>query len=161
LIYLGHIIGGGEIRVDPNNIATIAQWPIPTNVTKVRSFTGETQCLMKFILNFSIVGAPLHSIISKGKRFHWGKTQKREFEYLKNKISDAIVLSMPNIQRPFEIDIYVSGYALGAVLMQGGMPMCYHSELFHGVVLDYPTYDKEISAIVQAVNKWKHYLLGK
>jgi hypothetical protein len=45
--------------------------------------------------------------------------------------------------------------------MQGGRHVCYHSELFHGVVLDYPTYDKELFVIVQAMKKWKHYLLGK
>jgi hypothetical protein len=45
--------------------------------------------------------------------------------------------------------------------MQGGSPMFYHSNLFHGLVLDYPTYDKELLAIVQAVKKWKIYLLGK
>jgi hypothetical protein len=54
-----------------------------------------------------------------------------------------------------------SGYALGAVLMQGGRHVCYHSKLFHGAVLDYPTYDKDIFVIVQAMKKWKHYLLGK
>jgi hypothetical protein len=38
LIYLGHKIGGGEKRVDPDNIAAISQWIIPTNLTKVVIF---------------------------------------------------------------------------------------------------------------------------
>jgi hypothetical protein len=130
-------------------------------VIEVRSFMGETQYLRKFIVNFSTVAAPLHAITAKGKNFHWGKTQQRAFEDLKKKINDAPVLGMPNLQRPFELETDASGYALGAVLMQGGRHVCYHSELFHGVVLDYPTYDKELFAIVQAVKKWKHYLLGK
>jgi hypothetical protein len=45
--------------------------------------------------------------------------------------------------------------------MQGGKPVCYHSEMFHGGVLNYPTYDKELYALVQSVKKWKHYLMGK
>jgi hypothetical protein len=45
--------------------------------------------------------------------------------------------------------------------MQGGRHVCYHSELFHGVALEYPAYDKELFVIVQAMKKWKHYLLGK
>lgn len=76
-------------------------------------------------------------------------------------INNALVLAMPNLQRPFELEIDASGYALGALLMQGGRPLYYHSELFHGVVLDYSTYDKELFSIVQAVKKWKRYLLGK
>jgi hypothetical protein len=48
---------------------------------------------------------------------------------------------------------------MGMVLMQGGRSICYHSEVFNGVVLNYPTYDNELHALVQVVNKWKHYLM--
>jgi len=46
---------------------------------------------------------------------------------------------MPNLHRPFALEMDASGYVLGAVLMQGGRPICYHSKLFHGAVLYYPT----------------------
>jgi hypothetical protein len=76
------------LRVDPENIVAITQWPIPTNLTEVKSFMGASQYLRKFIVNFSTVAAPLHAITAKGKRFHWGKTQQRAFEDLKKKIND-------------------------------------------------------------------------
>ena len=50
---------------------------------------------------------------------------------------------------------------MGAVLTQHGKPICYHSETFNLVVINYPTYDKELYALVQSVKKWKHYLMGK
>ena len=50
---------------------------------------------------------------------------------------------------------------MGVILMYGGRFVCYHSEVFHGVVLNYHTYEKELHALVQVVNKWKHYLMGK
>jgi hypothetical protein len=50
---------------------------------------------------------------------------------------------------------------MGVNLMQGGRPIYYHFEVFHGMVLNYPTYDKELYALLQAVKKWKHYLMGK
>jgi len=59
------------------------------------------------------------------------------------------------------VETDASWYAMGAVLMQGGRPVCYDFEVFHGVVLNYPTYDKELYAMVQVVKKWKHYLMGK
>jgi hypothetical protein len=54
-----------------------------------------------------------------------------------------------------------SGYAMGVVLMQGGNPVCYHSELFHGGVLNFLTYDKELYSLVQYLKNLKHYLMGK
>jgi hypothetical protein len=71
------------------------------------------------------------------------------------------LLAVLNIQRPFEIDTYANGYTICAVLMQYCKPICYHSENFNQVVVDYPTYDKELYALVQSIKKWKHYLLGK
>jgi hypothetical protein len=50
---------------------------------------------------------------------------------------------------------------MGTVLMQYSKPISYHSETFNQVVVNYPTYDKELYALVQSVKKWKHYLLGK
>ena len=68
---------------------------------------------------------------------------------------------LQNLQKPFEVETYASGYAMKTILMQGGRYVCYHSEVFHGVVLNYPTYDKEIYALVELVKRWKRYLLGK
>jgi len=50
---------------------------------------------------------------------------------------------------------------LRVVLLQGGRIICHHSEVFHGTVLNYPTYDKELHVMVKYVNNWKHYLMGK
>ena len=45
--------------------------------------------------------------------------------------------------------------------MQGCKSICYYSKMFHGEVLNYHTYDKELYVLVQAINKWKHYFMGK
>jgi hypothetical protein len=83
--------------------------------------------LRKFIVKFFTIATPLHAITAKGKSFHWGNTQQREFEDLNKKINDAPMLVMPNFQRSFKLEIDASEYALGTILMQGGRPVCYHS----------------------------------
>jgi hypothetical protein len=93
--------------------------------------------------------------------FQWGGKQQQAFDTLKEKISSAPVLALPNLRQPFEIQTDASNYAMGAVLLQYGKPICFHSETFNGAVINYPTYDKELYALVQSVKKWKHYLLGK
>jgi hypothetical protein len=80
---------------------------------------------------------------------------------LKEKISSTPVLALPNLRQPFEIQTDASNYAMGAVLLQYCKPICFCSETFNGAVINYPTYDKELYALVQSVKKWKHYLLGK
>lgn len=80
---------------------------------------------------------------------------------LKRKISEAQILALPNLQKHFEIEADASGYAVGAVLMQEGRPVAYHSELFQGAQKNYPTYDKELLALYKAVKHWWVYLLGK
>ena len=54
-----------------------------------------------------------------------------------------------------------SDYTMGDILLQEGKPICYHFEKFSGAILNYPTYDKEMYSSVQAIKKWKHYLMGK
>lgn len=65
------------------------------------------------------------------------------------------------MQKPFEIEMDTSEYAMGVIFLQGERPIYYHSKKLSGVVLNYPKYYKELYALVQAMNKWKHYLLGK
>jgi hypothetical protein len=137
------------------------KWPIPTDFTKVRSFVGATQHLWKFIASFSVIATPLHTITASGKSFMCGKNQHNSFDELKIKISQAPVLTLPNLQKPFEVETDASGHAMGAVSMQGGRHVCYHSEVFDGAVLNYPNYDKDVYTLVQDFKKWKHYLMGK
>jgi hypothetical protein len=109
--------------------------------------------LQKFIASFSIVATPLHSIIAGIKSFQWGKNKKNAFDEIKRNIIQASVLKLPNLQNPFEVEVDASGYAMGVVLMQGGRPLLYHYELFHGEVPNYPTYDKDLYSLVQAIKK--------
>jgi hypothetical protein len=161
LVYLGHIVGEGEIKIDPSKVDVIVNWPKPTNVTEVRSFLGAVQYWRRFIANFSFIAAPLHALTSVKRSFQWEGKQQKTFDTLKGKISTAPVLALPDLQQPFEIETDASGYAMGAVLMQHRKPICFHSETFSQAVVNYPTYDKELYALVQSVKKWKHYLLGK
>lgn len=83
------------------------------------------------------------------------------FESFKQKITNALVLALPNFQEPFETEIDASEYAMGAILMQGRKTVYYHLEKFSGVVMNYPTYNKELFSLVQVVKKWKNYLMGR
>ena len=74
--------------------------------------------------------------------FQWGGKQQKAFDYLKQKISSALVLALPDLKQPFEIQIDASDYAMGSVLLQHGKPISFHFEIFNGAIINYPTYDK-------------------
>lgn len=122
---------------------------------------GACQYVRKFIRDFSTYAAPLHGLTKAGPKFEWSEKHEEAFQLLKRKISEAPVLALPSLQRPFEVETDASTYAMGAVLLQDGKPVEYYSELFTGSIRNYPTYDKEFYALYQAIKHWRVYLLGK
>ena len=90
-----------------------------------------------------------------------GRSATKGFRHFKGKLSTAPALALPNLHQLFEIEIDASKFSMGAIVMQGGKPVYYHSETFLAAISSYPTYDKELYALVQSVKKWKHYLMGK
>ena len=85
----------------------------------------------------------------------------KAFVELKHRLYSTLVLTLPDLQQPFEIEIDASDYAIGAVLTQQGNPVPYHNETLSDTICKYPTYDKETYSIVQACRQWKNYILGK
>ena len=77
LVYLGHIIGGGELKIDPSKVEFIVNWPIPKTVTEARSFLGATQYWRNFIASFSSIASPLHALTTMKNVLEWGKKKKR------------------------------------------------------------------------------------
>ena len=75
--YLGYIVGGGDLKIDPSKVEVILNWPKPNTVTEVRSFLVAAQYWRKFIANFSSIAATLHALTSVKKVFHWGDMQQK------------------------------------------------------------------------------------
>jgi hypothetical protein len=91
----------------------------------------------------------------------WGLSQKQSFDDLKKRLCSSLVLSLPDLQHPFEIETDASDYVVSVILTQHSHPVAYHSETLSDVVCKYPTYDKEMYSIVQACLQWRHYILWK
>ncbi|KAH9309937.1 hypothetical protein KI387_037848, partial [Taxus chinensis] len=75
--------------------------------------------MQKFIPGFSAIAAPLHTVAAKSKGFDWGKEQEKSFELLKYKISYAPIVTLLNLHQPFEVEIDVSDYTMGVMLLYG------------------------------------------
>ena len=87
-----------------------------------------------------------------------GEKQEHAFAALKQKLTHVPILALPDFGKSFEIECDASRVGIGSVLMQEGHPIAYFSEKLNGVVLNYSTYDKELYALVRALQTWQHYL---
>jgi hypothetical protein len=161
--YLGYIVDEHGVHVDLAKIQVIRDWPALATLTELRSFLDLANFYHRFVLGFSHIAWALSQVTKGGgkAKFVWIESQQKAFEELKHRLCLALVLALPNLQQPFEIETNASDYAVGASLTQHGHPVAYHSETLSDAVHKYPTYDKEMYYIVQAYQQWKNYILGK
>ncbi|RDX94085.1 Retrovirus-related Pol polyprotein, partial [Mucuna pruriens] len=82
----------------------------------------------RFVKNFSSIAAPLNELVKKDVVFKWDDVHEKAFNLLKDKLTNAPVLCLPNFDKAFEIECDASGVGIGAVLMQESKPIAYFSE---------------------------------
>ena len=151
--YLGHVITAEGVHTDPKKVAASYQWPIPKDIKSLRGFLGLTGYYRKFVKGYGQITAPLTTLLKKGS-FCWSKEAKLAFQQLKDATIKPPVLAFPNFDHPFVVECDACGRGIGAVLMQHGRPIAYHSQALKGKNLALSTYEKELLAIVTAVKRW-------
>lgn len=157
--YLGHIITEGKLQADQAKIAAMVTWPVPATVHQIRGFLGLTGYYRWFIHHYAHLAAPLTDLLKKDS-FTWTSTATQAFEALKQVLTTAPVLHLPDFALRFVVDTDASAVGIGAVLLQEEQPVAYFSKKLGPQKLSSSTYHKELYAIVAAVYKWHLYLLG-
>lgn len=162
--FLGHTITEHGIGPETSKITAIQEWPTPTNVKEVRSFVGLANYYRRFISKFAHVATPLTDLTKKDVPFTWGPLQQEAFDTLKVKLTTAPLLTLPDPNLPFHLNVDASDYALGAVLSQdqgqGLQPIAFESRKLNSAECNYPVHDREMLAIIHALQVWRHYLEG-
>jgi len=158
--FLGHIISGSGIVVDPSKVDAVSQWETPKSVTEVRSFLGLAGYYRRFIEGFSKLALPLTQLTCKGRTFVWDVQCKNSFNELKQRLTTARVLILPKSDEPFVVYCDASKLGLGGVLIQDNKVVAYASRQLRIHERNYPTHDLELAAVVFVLKIWRHYLYG-
>jgi len=90
----------------------------------------------------------------------WTPECEEAFHKLRTLLTTALVLALPDIEKPFDVFCDASGIGLGCMLMQEGRVIAYASRQLQKHEVNYPTHDLELVAVVHALKIWRHYLLG-
>ena len=108
---------------------------------------------------------PLNDLLKKDQKFEWTDDCQRAFDELKKRFTEEPVLMMPDQTKPFQIETDASKYATGAVLTQldsngARHPISFISKTFSPAERNYEIYDRELLAIIRALEEWQHYIQG-
>jgi hypothetical protein len=159
------IIEEGKISMDPGKLAGIRDWPTPITVKQTRGFLGFGNFYRCFIRHFSNLAKPLNNLLKKEQKFKWTTECQQAFDELKKRFTEEPVLMMPDLTRPFQIETDASKYATGAVLTQldangDRHPVSFISKTLSPPERNYEIYDRELLAIIRALEEWRHYIQG-
>jgi hypothetical protein len=124
--YLGHVISAAGVAMDPAKAQDVAEWPIPRSPRAVRGFLGLAGYYRKFVKTFGAIVAPLTALLRK-EGFTWSVEAEEAFTTLKNAITTAPVLALPNFNQPFIVECNASTHSFGAVLLQDQHPVAFFS----------------------------------
>ena len=163
--YLGHVITEAGVATSKGKTQAIENWPVPRNVTEVRSFLGLCSYYRRFVPSFASLADPLHKLTKKGNSFKWTEDCQRSFDSLRHALTSPPILANPDFSKPFILDCYASDQTIGAVLSQkvdGIERVCaYASRTLSKSERKYCVTRKELLAVVHFVKHFRHYLYGR
>jgi hypothetical protein len=125
--FLSHIISKRGISVDPSKVQDVLSWNASMSVGDIQSFLGLARYYWRFIEGFSKISKPMTELLKKDKKFKWAPTCEASFREFKKRLTTALTLVIPDIEKPFSIYCDASGQGLEYVLMKDGHVVAYTS----------------------------------
>ncbi len=165
--FLGYVISSEGVTMDDSKVQAVLNWPKPTTIKELQRFLGFANLYRRFIRSFSMVAAPLTSLLQGGKqRLNWTQASEQSFRQLKERFTSAPILHHPNPDLEFTVEVDASNTGIGAVLSQRQgsplklFPCAFYSRKLNPAERNYDVGDRELLAMKAAFEEWRHWLEG-
>ena len=160
--FAGYILtANGGHKPDPEKVAAIVEMPAPQDVAGVRRFLGMTNYFAKYLDGLSGMSEPLRQLTSDKVEWQWTHEQEEAFRKIKAALSSAPLLAFFDKEFDTTAQCDASQSALGAVLMQQGRPITFASRTLTPAEINYAQIEKELLAVVFALERFDHYTFGR
>lgn len=165
---LGDFMGREGIRMDPDKVSIIRDWPVPKNKRQMKSFLGTVVYNERFCKDYGRLVAPLHEVTRNKKKLEPITLNEHEmwsFEEVKRQMACPPILAIPDHDIPFIVRMDASDFAIGGALLQehedGERVVAYTGRKLSSEELSYDVRERELLAVLYATRIWKPYLLDK
>ncbi|KAL0154966.1 hypothetical protein M9458_049229, partial [Cirrhinus mrigala] len=164
--FLGYIVSAEGMRMDPEKIKAVVDWPSPDSRKALQRFLGFANFYRRFIRNYSQLAAPLTALTSPRTAFRWSDAAEAAFANLKRRFVSAPILVTPDPSRQFVVEVDASEVGVGAVLSQRSPsddkmhPCAFFSHRLSSAESNYDIGNRELLAVKLALEEWRHWLEG-
>ena len=159
--FMGHRLTAEGLKPDPSKVEAIVTMEAPKDRAEVQRFCGAVNYLVKFLPKLSDVIEPIRQLTKSDIEWHWMEPQEKAFKEIKALITQAPVLAYYDPNKKLTIQCDASGRGLGAALLQEGRPVAYASRALSDAETRYATIEKEMLAIVYALEKWHQFAFAQ
>lgn len=170
LVFLGHSISSKGFKPTSDKVKAIETYPKPNTVEEMRRFLGIINFYRRCTPNAALVQAPLNSYLKDSRkrdkrRIEWTAEAEAAFVKCKSAVANAALLAYPCESKRIRLVTDASDRGMGAVLEQldnsAWCPLAFFSRKFTPAQMNYSTYDRELAAVYNAVQYFKHMLEGR
>jgi hypothetical protein len=160
---LGFVVSKDGIRLDPCKVQAIINLPPPSNLLQIQKLQGKANFLRRFIPNYAELAKGYTRLLKKDVPFVWDQVAQASFDALKDSLVRASLMYAPDYQRDFNLYLAAADTTIAMVLVQevDGIehPIYYLSKNLNDTESKYSYVEKLALAAVQAIQRFRHYVL--
>ena len=161
--FLGNIISHGLVQMDPARLQGVRNMPNPTCAKQFQSFLGAVN-YYEFLHKSADLIAPLQRLLRAKTPWVWGAEQQTAMDKIRDRLCQLPALHNFDPQRPTVVTTDASSDGLGATLSQlldgKEVPIAYASHTLTSTERNYASNEREVLAVLWALEHWEHFLLG-